>query len=186
MAEVLRSFDEPIRDDSGDYHARVVGRLADDGRWEGWLEFVPLGGAGRKTYVSPVESRQPEREHLVYWASGLTPVYAEGALGRARRPVVVRTRVVEIAESDAPAPRAPAAPRRPGVPAPVLVPFDVGSKSLDILAQELGALGRGRLLNIIAAYELNPGAADVQRLSDPHLVSFIVSAVQAALASRPR
>ena len=46
MSEILRSFDEPILDNSGEYHARVVGRLADDGMWEGWLEFVPHGGAG--------------------------------------------------------------------------------------------------------------------------------------------
>jgi len=32
MSEMLRSFDEPILDDSGTYHARVIGRLASDGR----------------------------------------------------------------------------------------------------------------------------------------------------------
>ncbi len=81
MAELLRSFDEPIHDRSGDYRARVVARLGADAMWEGWLEFTPL--AGGDTIASPIESRQPEREHLAYWASGLSVVYAEGALGRA-------------------------------------------------------------------------------------------------------
>jgi len=44
--------------------------------WEGWLEFVPLGGKDARPLISPVESRQPEREHLAYWATGLTIVYA--------------------------------------------------------------------------------------------------------------
>src|SRR5687767_9317067 len=141
MSEVLRSFDEPIRDESGTYQARVVGRLADDRMWEGWFEFIPAGGGAADAVISTVESRQPEREHLVYWASGLTVVYAEGALRRARRPATVRTRIVEIPISDAPKPRAvTTAPRVVG-PEPVLDPFEVGSKSLDILAQELGAIG---------------------------------------------
>ncbi len=81
MAELLRSFDEPIHDQSGDYHVRVVGRMGADAMWEGWLEFTPLGDG--ETVASPIESRQPERQHLAYWASGLSVVYAEGALSRA-------------------------------------------------------------------------------------------------------
>ena len=70
MAEVLRSFDEQIRHTSGTYYPRVVGRYAEDKMWEGWLEFVPVDGG--KVVVSAVESRQPERNHLEYWAQGLT------------------------------------------------------------------------------------------------------------------
>jgi hypothetical protein len=32
---------------------------------------------------SPVETTQPNREALTYWASGIEPVYLEGALERA-------------------------------------------------------------------------------------------------------
>jgi len=88
MAEVLVSFDQPVRDQLGEYHARAVGRLADDGMWEGWIEFAPLDGGG-EVLLTGVESRQPERVHLEYWATGLTPVFLEGALNRARRPVTV-------------------------------------------------------------------------------------------------
>jgi hypothetical protein len=42
--------------------------------WEGWIEFVPSDGGG-DVLVTPVESRQPERQHLVYWATGLSQVY---------------------------------------------------------------------------------------------------------------
>jgi hypothetical protein len=184
MSEVLRSFDEPIRDESGGYHARVVGRVADDGMWEGWLEFVPLDGGG-PTFVSPIESRQPERNYLAYWATGLTVIYAEGALQRARHPITVRTRVVETPTSAEPAPHFTTVPRHIG-PEAILDPFEVGSKSLDILSQELGALGRARLLNIIAAYGLNPSGQHLDVFTEAQLVAFIVAAVEATLLHRTR
>jgi hypothetical protein len=184
MAEVLRSFEEPIGDDSGEYQARVVGRLAEDGMWEGWLEFIPIGGRAEETQVSTVESRQPEREHLVYWATGLTVIYAEGSLQRAKRPVTVRTPVVEIPVSDAPKPSAVTAPRRAVGPEPILDPFEVGSRSLDILAQKLRAIGRARMLNIITAYDLNPLNQDLQTFTDAQLIGFIVAAVENAVVQR--
>ena len=185
MSEVLRSFDEPIRDDSGTYHARVVGRLASDGMWEGWLEFAPFDGG--ETLISPVESRQPEYTHLTYWASGLGVVYAEGALDRARRPLTIRKRILEAPAADQPAPRVSVPTRRTvaGLE-PVLDPFEVGSNSLDILAQELRALGRARLLNIINGYDLNPGNLDLQQMSDSQLITLIVVAVETELFHRSR
>ena len=184
MAEVLRSFDDPISDDLGTYHVRVVGRCCDDdGMWEGWLEFESLDGSG-ETLVGAVESKQPEREHLVYWAGGLTPVFVEGALHRARSPLVVRTRVVEEPKSNAPAPRMVKHARPDTRPEAILDPFEVGGKNLDILDQELRALNRPRLLNIIAAYDLNPGGEDIAWISDAQLVRFIVVAVEAQLLKR--
>jgi hypothetical protein len=186
MAEVLRSFDEPIRDELGTYHVRVVGRCCDDeGRWEGWLEFDPLDRKG-ETIVGPVESKQPEREHLVYWAGGLTPVFVEGALHRARNPLVVRTRMVEEPKSSAPAPRMIKKPAGDVRPEAVLNPFDVGGRSLDILEQELRALNRPRLLNIIAAHGLNPAGEDLSWMKDSQLVRFIVVAVEAQSLHRSR
>lgn len=182
MAEVLRSLDEPIRHASGIYHARVVGRYAEDKMWEGWLEFVPADGG--KVVVSAVESRQPERNHLEYWAQGLSVVYAEGSLARALHPITVRTRAVELPASDAPARRlvkvAYTGPR------PILDPFEVGERSLDILAQELRALGRARLLHIIAGYNLNSPGVDATLMSDEELVAFIVRRVEARLQEATR
>jgi len=88
MSELLLTYAEPIVDSGGTYVARAVGRQAPDRMWEGWIEFLPVNGEGG-VLVSGVESRQPEREHLVYWATGLSPVYLEGALHRARAPVTV-------------------------------------------------------------------------------------------------
>ena len=186
MAEVLLSFDQPVRDELGAYHARAVGRLAEDGMWEGWIEFTSIDG-GEQVLVTGAESRQPAREHLQYWATGLTPVYLEGALHRARRPVTVRVQPVEVPISSAPKPRDPVVPRvMPPGPEPVLDPFEIGGRSLDVLRQELGALNRPRLLNIIAAFALNPAGEDVSWMSDRQLVQFIVTAVEAQLALRTR
>ena len=188
MAEVLLSFETPVSDESGTYHPRVVGRLAEDGMWEGWLEFEPLDHAG-DTLIGPVETRQPERGHLEYWATGLTPVYLEGALRRARNPIVVRTRVAEEPASDEPAPRAVVIPPPPRVlhREAVLDPFAVASQSgLDVLEQELHALNRPRLLNIIAEYDLNPAGEDIAWMTDAQLVRFIVVAVETQLLNRVR
>lgn len=179
MAEVLRSFDDMIRHPSGTYRPRVVGRYAEDGMWEGWLEFVPLENVDREIVVSPVESRQPARVHLEYWAQGLTSVYAEGSLNRALHPVTVRARTVELPASTAPAPRIVTVPA--GLPRPILDPFEVGERSLDILTQELRAIGRGRLLHIIAAYHMNAAARDLTAMTDEELVQHIVGVVEARL-----
>lgn len=81
MTDVLHAFGNAIADHRGAFDGRVVGRQAGDGTWEGWLEFAPASGA--ETLVTDVESRQQTRLQLLRWASGLTPVYAEGALHRA-------------------------------------------------------------------------------------------------------
>ncbi len=186
MAEVLVSFEQPVRDEVGEFRARAVGRQANDRMWEGWIEFTPIDG-GTEVLVTGVETRQPEREHLTYWATGLTPIFLEGALQRARHPVTVRVRPVEIPNSTEPKPRDPVVPRvMPPGPDPVLDPFEVGGKNLDILRQELGALNRPRLLNIIAAYDLNPGEEDVSWMSDRQLIQFIVTAVDAQITLRSR
>ena len=177
MAEMLRSFDEVIEHASGTYHPRVVGRYAEDKMWEGWLEFVPEGGG--KVIVSAVESRQPERAHLEYWAQGLTPVYAEGSLDRALHPITVRTRVVETPVSEAPARRVVTVPY--SGPRPILDPFEVGERSLDILSQELGAIGRARLLHIIAAYHMSSPSVDTAEMTDAELIKLIVNTVNLRL-----
>jgi hypothetical protein len=182
MAEVLRSFEEQIRHTTGAYRARVIGRYAEDKMWEGWLEFVPASGG--KVVVSGVESRQPERNFLEYWAQGLTVVYAEGSLDRALHPITVRTRPVERPASDAPARRlvkvAYTGPR------PILDPFEVGERSLDILAQELRALGRARLLHIIAGFNLGSPGIDPSLMTDAELIAFIVTRVEARLQEATR
>jgi hypothetical protein len=176
MAEVLTSFSAPVGDHLGSYFARAVGRQADDNMWEGWIEFVPADG-GSDVLVSGIESRQPERQHLIYWATGLTHVYLEGALARARKPLTVRVPVIDEPVSDRPAARRVVVQRVIPKPEAVLDPFEIGERNLDILRQELTALNRPRLLNIISAFDM-AGDADVTRMSDAELIGFIVAAVE--------
>jgi len=184
MAEVLASFATPVRDDYGSYYARAVGRAASDHMWEGWIEFVPVGG-GSDVLVSEIESRQPERLHLVYWAGGLSQVYLEGALHRARKPLTVRVPVIDEPVSDHPAARRVVMQRVIPKPDAVLDPFEVGERSLDVLRHELTALNRQRLLNIISAYHLGRDV-DVTSMSEARLAAVIVAAVDARLSPRSR
>jgi len=184
MAELLMSYDAPVIHGSGRYHARAVGRLAEDSMWEGWLEFEPLDD-DRPVVVGPVESRQPEAHDLAYWSTGLTPVFLEGALKRALNPLTVRVRVPEVPVSSAPAPRLHTVTRAKR-PEAVLDPFDIGGRNPDILRQQLGALNRPRLLNIIAAYELNPAGEDITWMTDAQLVTFIVTATEVQLLKGTR
>lgn len=64
------------------YEARINGASRPDGSWIGWLEFHPV--AGGPILRTGRETSQPGRSALVYWASGLEPLYLEGALERAR------------------------------------------------------------------------------------------------------
>ena len=82
MTDVLHAFERTIADHRGAFNGRVIGRQAGDGTWEGWLEFALANDAERRL-VTDVESRQQTHMQLLRWASGLTPVYAEGALHRA-------------------------------------------------------------------------------------------------------
>lgn len=88
MAEVLLVFSEPIKSDTGLYDARVCGGIADDGLWEGWVEFRPAGSTtdGDSGWTrSGRETEQPNIADLRYWAGGLSKAYLEGALSRALR-----------------------------------------------------------------------------------------------------
>ena len=180
MAEVLGSFSTPVTDEFGSYYPRAVGRHAPDDMWEGWIEFLPTDGGG-DVLVTPVESRQPERQHLVYWATGLSQVYMEGALHRARNPITVRVPIIDEPVSDQPARRRVVAERVIPKPEPVLDPFEIGGRNIDILRQELTALNRPRLLNIISAFDL-AGDVDLTQMTDSQLIGFIVAAVETRLS----
>ena len=87
MSEVLVQFAELVMDENGrHYVARACGsEMPGDILWQGWVEFVPVDGG--PAIASGRETTQPNRVDAVYWATGLTPVYLEGALQRARHPL---------------------------------------------------------------------------------------------------
>lgn len=65
------------------YAAQIHGREASSGLWEAWIEFVAAGGD--VSLVTDVETTQPDRRAVQYWAAGLEPRYLEGAFARALR-----------------------------------------------------------------------------------------------------
>lgn len=64
------------------YEPQTFGERRADGTWEGWIEFKPLTH-GAVPVLTERETTQPNLEALAYWASGLEPVYFEGAFERA-------------------------------------------------------------------------------------------------------
>lgn len=80
--ETLLRFQHVVTDDGGfEYAACARGRAMDDGMWEGWVEFEPVRGG--PSLLTGRETIQPNHVDAVYWATGLTHVYLEGALVRA-------------------------------------------------------------------------------------------------------
>jgi hypothetical protein len=189
MAEVLLKFPTPIMDAQGHaYVARICGRKADDGRWEGWIEFVP--GDGRSVLRTERETKQPKQSDLEYWATGVSATYLEGALERALHPEpyhVPQNRAAELPSYDGPAPSRPSssagagtgAARQPPYPHAVLDPFTVYAQGEAVLRQQLGALGTDHLRTIVqehslvAAHEL-----ELDEMQHASLVDLIVAAVR--------
>ena len=174
MAEVLVTFNDPIIADGVTYYARACGREMDGSRWEGWLEFEGDDGSVLR---SQRETTQPNRTDTAYWATGLTPVYLQGALDRALHPMVVPPPEPEpVPAFDGPAPALEdAGPRGEAV----LNPFSVYRKGEAVLRSQLGALAGWHLVNIIEAYRLSDQTiGDLERLPSAQLIELIVTAVR--------
>jgi hypothetical protein len=175
MAEVLVEFTDPVSDSDGiTYTARACGSEMGDGRWQGWIEFLPLDGAD--PIRSGRETTQPNRADALYWATGLTQVYLEGALERALKPFV-RPPARSIAPPifDEPAPDIVSPPAAESI----LNPFSVYRKGESLLRRQLAALSVWHLVNIVRAYELSDLDADqLNQLTSAELVELIVTRVR--------
>jgi hypothetical protein len=181
MAETILQFHSPVSGPDGTfYRARACGSEMDDGRWQGWIEFTPVhSGAPMR---SGRETTQPNRADLVYWATGLSAVYLEGALARAvEGPIVVPTELVEPPAFDGPEP--PVVEQPIGeTPHAVLDPFSVFAKGEALLRRQLHALSSWHLVNIIVEYELSSEpAAALSVLPQSVLIDVIVAAVRAEM-----
>lgn len=173
MSEVLRAFDEAINGpDGAAFSVRACGREGPRGLWEGWLEFIPNDDS--PVLRTALETTQPNRADLDYWADGLRPVYLEGALERA---MVPHAPVVSVPKGepayDAPAP----SPLHPGR-AP-LDPYAVYAHGgAGRLRKQLAALSAMHLLRIIRAYRLvDEHTLQIDGLPEDELVGLIVTAV---------
>ena len=81
MAQTLIRFDTPvIHRDGNRYKAQACGRERDNGQWEAWLEFENIETG--EVLRTQRETTQPNEKDAAYWATGLSPVYLEGALER--------------------------------------------------------------------------------------------------------
>ena len=177
MAEVLVEYsDVVISAGTSRYTARACGTAVESGQWQGWLEFIDLdtGNALR----SPRETTQPNRTDTVYWATGLTPIYLEGALQRALHPLLrAAPRREATPMFDEPAPDLAL---EPPVPDSILNPFSVYRKGESLLRRQLGAFSVWHLVNIVRDYELSDlPAATLNAMRAADLVELIVAAVRA-------
>ena len=181
MAETLLVYQTPIAAPDGTlYEARAVGDDMPGGGWQGWLEFVPL--AGGPPVNTSRETTQPNQMDTEYWATGLTPVYLEGALKRALTPPpMVPTVPPQPSVFRSPAPST-AARAVTVSPSSVLNPFSVYEKGEGLLRSQLTALSAWHLVNIVIEYELSDEPVErLNRLAAPTLVELIVQSTRDAV-----
>jgi hypothetical protein len=177
VAVTVLDFQVPVIDSDGiAYLARAVASEMPGGNWQGWIEFTPVdGGAPLRT---PRETTQPNWTDVEYWATGLTPVYLEGALARAKAPLREPSPVATTPPAfDGPAPRPIAVPS--DEPSSVLDPFSVYRKGEELLRRQLLALSGWHLANIIVDYGLSrEDRSTLERLPEAALVEIIVDGVR--------
>ena len=84
MAELLQEYATLVTGvDATSYIVRSYGEERTDGTWIGWLEFHPTD-VTKPVLQTGQETSQPSKATVEYWASGLEPIYFEGALARAQ------------------------------------------------------------------------------------------------------
>lgn len=176
MAEVLVTFmDLVLAGDGQEYVARACGAETENGRWQGWIEFT--NHRTGEILRSGRETTQPNRTDTLYWATGLTGVYLEGALDRALHPLVKSAaRAAPSPAFDEPAPDV--LPEPPAIDT-ILNPFSVYRKGETLLRSQLGALSAWHLVKIVRAHglsDLSPGALNAMTAGD--LIDLIVGAVR--------
>jgi hypothetical protein len=85
MERLLQQFETTFRDKAGDtYTGYVFARPRPRTTWEGFLIFERHRDGER--FSTGTETTQPTAEAVLYWATGLTTAYFDGALNRALNP----------------------------------------------------------------------------------------------------
>ena len=81
--DLIFEYSTRVRSEDGTiYIVRTYGEERGDGTWTGWVEFQPTENE-KPVLRTGEETSQPNRNAVVYWATGLEPVYFEGAFARA-------------------------------------------------------------------------------------------------------
>ena len=176
MAEVLVEYtDVVITAGAKQYTAQACGAPVASGQWQGWLEFTDVDSG--ESIRSGRETTQPNRTDTVYWATGLTAVYLEGALERALHPAV-RARPRSEAKPAFNEPAPDSVPDGP-VPDSILNPFSVYRKGEALLRRQLAAFSVWHLVNIIRDHELSDlPSPTLNAMHAADLIELIVAAVR--------
>jgi hypothetical protein len=182
MIELITDLPYRIVDAAGsEYYASVAAEQRSDGMWEAWLEYVATDESD--PLLTPTETTQSSHADVVRWADTLTDTYVEGAFERAESvtvdasPRVVARRI--LVDS-------PEAASVTEVQDDLPDPFDLYAGGVTTMRARLAALPRSMLLDIIAAFGLNPAGRSLAWLSDRQLVTFIVTAVEVQSTSGKR
>lgn len=77
----VTDLDTPFAKAGMQYRVSIEGMERPDRTWAGRIVFSSATG----TRVTEQETSQPNRKAIEYWATGLEPVYLDGAFGRARK-----------------------------------------------------------------------------------------------------
>jgi hypothetical protein len=178
MSEVIAELPYRIvRSDGTHYHISVAAEQRGEGHWEAWLEYVPEDESD--ALLTGTETTQSSRGDLVHWAEALTDTYVQGAFARAMEVsegiptrLVARRASVEVVE-----------PGREIVRADLVDPFELFDEGTIHMRAVLRSLSRATLLGVIDAYGLNPAKKSLAWLSQPQLVTFILTAVDVQRAS---
>jgi len=179
VAETLLQFHMHVAAPDGElYEARACGSPLPGGTWQGWIEFIPVGGG--EPLCSPRETTQPNRADTEYWATGLTEVYLEGALRRAlEKPLAVPVPPPQPSVFPGPA-RSTVVTHADAAPTSILDPFSVYEKGEALLRRQLMALSAWHLVNIALEYELTDLNVEMlNRLPAGELTELIVRGVRA-------
>jgi hypothetical protein len=181
MSEVIAEL--PYRVVGADETCYYISVAADqrlDGHWEAWLEYVPDDESD--VLLTGTETTQSSRDDLVHWAEALTETYVQGAFARAMAVtegiptrLAARRASVEVVEAG-----------REVARADLVDPFELFDEGPVHMRAVLRSLSRSTLLGIIDVYGLNPAKKSLAWLSQPQLVTFIVTAVDVQLASGKR
>ena len=180
MAEVLVKYTAKVfGNDGAEYSPQACGGVADDGLWEGWIEFL----SGDRAIRTGRETEQPNRDALIYWAEGLTIAYLEGALIRATTTRTVIPREI-AARPHFDRPASPPAPRSFKPSRAILDPFSTFDQGEELLRGQLNALSHDNLVAIVDDYGLQ--VRGMHDMSARRLVNAIVESVRARSGrSRP-
>jgi hypothetical protein len=175
--EVIAEYEGAVDAADGSlWGARACGRPL-DGKWEAWIEFVPLT-AGHAPVRTPPETTQVDRDETRRWAEGISTTYLEGALARAlERPFVVETEVAPPL-FETPAPTVATATVETGAaPTAILDPYAVFAQGEQRLIDQLAALDTEHLRDIVRAYDIAPIETALVA-SRSELVAHILDAVR--------